>query len=74
MSFPWTDWQFYAVTVVMIGGVWQLVRPFLPRANRGSKAGCPGCDTCADDDAESGLVQLGGHLGAGHVGGRSQRR
>lgn len=60
VSFPWADWQFYVVSVLMVGGLWQLVRPFVRRADRDPKAGCPGCDTCEDDsEAESGLVQLG---------------
>jgi hypothetical protein len=31
MRLPFDDWQFYVVSVVVLAGVWLLVRPFLPR-------------------------------------------
>jgi len=71
---PWTDWQFYVVTLASLGGLWLLARPFLRLRARENvpAAPCPGCDHCPsmeeDPEGTSGirppigasLVQLGG--------------
>ena len=31
MPLPFDDWQFWVVSVVVLAGLWLLVRPFLPR-------------------------------------------
>ncbi len=43
---PLGDWQFYIVTAAMLGAVWLIVRPLLPR-----KGGSGGCPHCADGAA-----------------------
>jgi len=40
---PLGDWQFYIVTAAMLGAMWLIVRPLLPR-----KDGSTGCPHCAD--------------------------
>ena len=41
---PWTDWQFWFVSALAIGGLWVLVRALAPnRGSRGEDAGCPNC-------------------------------
>lgn len=42
MSFPWHDWQFWAVTAAAAGGLWTLVRPLLPQRGK-SEAPCGHC-------------------------------
>ncbi len=27
---PWGDWQFWVVTVLFLGAIWLIARPFLP--------------------------------------------
>jgi hypothetical protein len=47
MSFPFGDWQFWAVTASAAGAVWMLVRPFLgPRAGEAADA-CQRCGVAA---------------------------
>jgi hypothetical protein len=43
MSLPWTDWQFWVVTVVAGWAGWVVVRPFLPRRKERETP----CDHCA---------------------------
>jgi hypothetical protein len=41
---PWADWEFWLVTVLALGGLWLLARPFLPsRKSTAEDAGCPNC-------------------------------
>lgn len=40
---PLHDWQFYVVTAAMLGAIWLVIRPLLPR-----KDGTVGCPNCAD--------------------------
>lgn len=40
-NLPLGDWQFYVVTAAMLGAIWLVMRPFLPR--HGGSAGCPNC-------------------------------
>lgn len=42
--FPVGDWQFYIVTLVAIGALFLVVRPFWPRRK---KPGCGGCGITA---------------------------
>ena len=42
---PLLDWQFYAVTLAMLWGLWTVVRQFLP------KPGAPACGGCAAGSA-----------------------
>lgn len=41
-SLPLDDWQFWVASVLALGGVLLVLRPFLPR-RRGAKQNCPGC-------------------------------
>ena len=68
MSFPWADWQFWAVTAAAVWGGWALVRQLFPR--RGASA----CGACASGAAaaakkkptdEPPLVVLGGRRQGG---------
>ena len=38
---PWTDWQFWTVTVAALIAAWCVVRPFIP--SKRPPASCPGC-------------------------------
>lgn len=49
MSFPWLDWQFYAVTAAAMLAAWIVMRQFLPR--RGAPG--PDCGACAAGAAAS---------------------
>jgi len=41
---PWTNWEFWIVTILAAAGVWLLARPFLPsRKSSAEDAGCPNC-------------------------------
>jgi hypothetical protein len=41
---PWSDWQFWIVSVLALGGLWIMARPFLPwRKGDGSAPACPNC-------------------------------
>jgi hypothetical protein len=41
---PWTDWQFWLVTMLALGGLWILLRPFIPLKKRADAgASCPHC-------------------------------
>lgn len=42
---PWTDWQFWVVTVAAVVGVAFIVRPMLPSRTKKSGAACPGCSS-----------------------------
>jgi hypothetical protein len=45
---PWTDWEFWLVTVLALGGLWLLARPFLPsRKSKAEDASCPNCASSA---------------------------
>ncbi len=61
MSFPWADWQFWAVTAAAVWGGWTLARQFLPRRDRNA------CGACAAGSAavakKQPLVVLGGRSG-----------
>lgn len=68
MSFPWADWQFWAVTAAAAWGGWTLVRQLLPRRDRNA------CGACAAGSAavakkrqgsEGLLVVLGGRRRTG---------
>jgi hypothetical protein len=41
MRLPLFDWQFYVVTLLGLGALWLIVRPFVPRKRK--TAGCHGC-------------------------------
>lgn len=41
MLFPWTDWQFWMVTVIASWGGWTVLRQLLPRQK--SSTVCGGC-------------------------------
>jgi hypothetical protein len=43
---PWSDWQFYVVTMAAVWGAWMLLRQFLPRDGAGSA-----CGACASGAA-----------------------
>lgn len=47
MSFPFADWQFWAVTASAAGAVWMLVRPFLGGKAGGPADPCAGCPAAA---------------------------
>lgn len=61
MTFPWTDWQFYCVTLAAAWGFWTVLRQLIP--SKDDKA-CPGCASGAAARAKrtgggGGLVTLG---------------
>lgn len=61
MSFPWTDWQFWTVTVAAAWGLWTVVRQMVP--SKDDKA-CAGCASGTAAQAKrtggaGGLVTLG---------------
>ena len=43
---PWTDWQFWIVTVFALGGLFVVIRPLIP--GRNPSGGCRTCPTSAD--------------------------
>ena len=43
---PLGDWQFWVVTLLGLGGLYLVIRPFLPRKKKGD-----GCPTCASGSA-----------------------
>lgn len=47
MSFPWQDWQFWAVTLAACVGVWTLVRQLVPSRGQGETP----CGHCAAGSA-----------------------
>ena len=34
---PWSDWQFWVVTVAMLIGLWRVFRALVPRKKKGTK-------------------------------------
>lgn len=40
---PWSDWQFYAVTLAFAWAAWMVVRPFVPRRKESGDSSCPNC-------------------------------
>lgn len=38
---PWSDWQFWVVTLLGAGGLYLVIRPFLPRKQE--EGACPHC-------------------------------
>ena len=67
MASTWSDPQFYIVTAIALGGLWLVVRPFLP-SSKEEKSGCPTCTTCSvsrgadsggPEKTDGGLVTLG---------------
>jgi hypothetical protein len=41
-SLPLDDWQFWVATALMLGAIYAVAKPFIPK--RGKKiANCPGC-------------------------------
>lgn len=42
-SIPWSDWQFWTVSVLAALALAAILRPLLPSRDR--KAACPGCAT-----------------------------
>ena len=43
---PWTDWQFWVVSIFALGGLVFIVRPLFP--SRKGSAACGGCPTGGD--------------------------
>ncbi len=40
-AFPIDDWQFWIATIVVLGALWFVIRPMIPR--RGKGTACPNC-------------------------------
>ena len=50
---PWTDWQFWIVTLLALGGLVMVVRPLIP-----SRRGGAGCGSCPSN-SKSGDPKVG---------------
>lgn len=61
MSFPWTDWQFYCVTLAAAWGFWIVVRQLIPPKDDTACAGCASgkAAQAKRTGSGSGLVTLG---------------
>jgi len=47
MLFPWSDWQFWLVTVIAFGCAWVVVRQLLPRGQSSTSCGACASGTAA---------------------------
>ncbi len=65
MPLPWTDWQFWVVSVVALWGVVAIVRAVVPRRAE-STAACEKCESGGGVGMEAGpkLVDLGRREGS----------
>lgn len=69
MIFPWTDWQFWAVTLSATWGLWILLRQFLPASDQKGDA-CAGCASGAAAQAKKKMQGEGGGQGLVTLGDR----
>jgi len=61
MPLPLDQWQFYVVTVVALGGVYVLLRPFLRRGSAaGGGTGCSGCGSGSTSRKRAVPLTIGG--------------
>ena len=43
---PYSDWQFWVVTALFLGGLWMIARLFMPPRKNGAR--CPTCSPGAE--------------------------